>query len=93
MVAPVLERQQQLQQRSRLTPEPGVGEEGMGLPLNSDSRGELQLMDQERANPEDETELLPSLSFSISLYGSGTTPGHKGRLLLTHMHDDLNPTA
>lgn len=76
-MAPVLERQRLLLQQSRPIPEPGVGEEGTGLPLDSDSRGELQLMDQGRADLEDETELLPSLSFSILLYGSGTTPGHE----------------
>lgn len=91
MVAPVLEMQRLLQRRSRLTPEPGVGEEETGLPPDSDSRGGLLLVDQGRADLEDETELLPSLSSSILLYGSGTTPGHKERPLLTDMRDVLNP--
>lgn len=63
----------------------------MGLPLDSDSRGEQQLVDQGKADLEDETELLPSLSFSILLYDSGTKPGHKECLLLMFMRDALNP--
>lgn len=55
-----------------------MGEEETGLPLGSDSRGELQPGDRERVDLGDETELLPSPSFSILLYGFGTTPGHKG---------------
>lgn len=93
VVAQVLERQRLLQRRSRLTPMPGVGEEGMGLHLDSDSRDELQLVDQGRADLEDGTELRPSLSFSILLYGSETTPGSKVWLLLMDMHDVLIPIA
>lgn len=87
MVAPVLEMQRRLQRRSRPTPEPGVGEEETGLPPDSDSEGELLLGHQGRADLEDETELLPSLSSSILLSGSETTPGHKDQPLLTDMRD------
>lgn len=87
MVVPVLERQRLQQRHSRQTPELGVGEEETGLPLDSDSRGVLQLGDQGRADLGDETEPLPSPSFSILLYGSGTTPGHKERLLLMDVRD------
>lgn len=82
MAAPVLGRRRLLRRRSRLTLELDVGEEGTGPPLDSDLRGGLQRADRERADPEDETELRPSLSSSILLYGSGTTPGHRGCLLL-----------
>lgn len=89
MVAQVLERQRLLQQRSRPTPGLDVDEEGTGRPLDSDSRGELPLVDQGRVDLVDETELLPSLSFSILLSGSETKPGQKEWLLFTPMYDVL----
>lgn len=61
-----------------------MGEEETGLPLDSDSRDGLLLVDQGKADLEDETELLPSLSFSILLYDSGTTPGHKECIFNMH---------